>query len=193
MLFTITSNGYPIDCIECIPENELPPPTSEYSAYSFAYAIYEHFICAPIIWQWAVCYIIVWLIAKYIFQHYYYPFLMVKHYGIAENLIKANIKLSPSNRSGIAANKFVSFLAASLTVIRCTQYIYDPSSNWNNNDIWNSIYIPAPKTILNLLDSFLGYFVFDTIYLLLFKRSTIILYISMHDFFAYYSSICYTY
>ena len=96
---------------------------------------------------------------------------MIEHYGIQSSLIRANIKLNPSNRSGIAANKFISFLAALLTVIRCAQYMYNPESNWNNNDIWNSIYIPAPKAILDLLDSFLGYFVYDTIYLLLYKRS----------------------
>lgn len=173
ILLISMSYGYPIDCNECIPENELPFAKEEYSINAFIYGIYEHFICAPIIWQWAMYYTIIWFAMKYFFEHYYYPSFVFKTYGISENLIKANLTLNPSNRSSIAANKFISFLAALLTVIRCANYIYDPASNWNKHHIWNSIYIPAPKEILDLLDSFLGYFVFDTIYLILFKRSLV--------------------
>jgi len=161
-------HAYPSNCIDCVPEDELPVAVEQYSIYAFLYALYEHFICAPIIWQWAMLYAVLWLTFKYVFELFYYPFAVLHRYGISENLVKANITLNYERRSAIAANKTVSFLAAVLTVVRCALYMY--ASNWDYNYLWNSIYVPAPQPILDLLDSFLGYFVFDTIYLFIYNR-----------------------
>eukprot|EP01083_Nonionella_stella_P263722 895536_1 len=161
------------DCDECVPQDQLPLAVEEYSLNMVVNGIYEHFICAPIIWQWAIFYCILYFMSQYFFKQYYYPLTVYKHYKFEPETmakIATDKRMNFQSRSAIAANKFVSFVAALLTVIRSMIYIYNPSSNWNKNYIWNSIFIPAPKPILDLLDSFLGYFVFDTVYLICFNR-----------------------
>eukprot|EP00485_Elphidium_margaritaceum_P001821 CAMPEP_0202695772 /NCGR_PEP_ID=MMETSP1385-20130828/9277_1 /ASSEMBLY_ACC=CAM_ASM_000861 /TAXON_ID=933848 /ORGANISM="Elphidium margaritaceum" /LENGTH=365 /DNA_ID=CAMNT_0049351849 /DNA_START=38 /DNA_END=1135 /DNA_ORIENTATION=- len=155
-------------CVDCIPEDELPSPTSNFSLRAFAGLLYEHLLCAPIVWQWAMLYFCLWFAFQYAFSHFYYPWFVFQRYGITENSVKSHHSLNHQRRSPIAANKVVSFIAAVLTVVRCALYMH--RANWDYDYLWNSIYIPGPRPVLDLLDSSLGYFVFDIVYLFVYHR-----------------------
>ena len=165
-----TAAKHPSDCEPCTPWTQIPDARTEISFTAIGIVlseIWKNFFCAWLVWQWTIIYILLLLGSRYIFQEWYYPNI-VKSYSNRDNDRSLSAPLRFRVRSMTAASKFISFFAASSNVIRCgliwnKEYMSD-------ENLKASMYIETPKEIDELMDSLLGYFVVDTVYLLLFRR-----------------------
>ena len=156
-------------CSDCVCWDKIPTAKGDYTLNGikkFWIEIWNHFFIVPLVWEWTFLYVVMLYATKVLFQRLYYPQLIRKYGNMNDDeTLSENLKISA--RSLTAASKFISFFAAASCVIRCWLFLREENMTAK---IRVSMYIKNPPEIDQLLDSLLGYFVVDTIYLLLFRR-----------------------
>lgn len=162
--------SHPSSCDDCVCWDTIPAAIGDYTLNGIKIVLIElwnNFFTSSLVWEWTFLYGVMLYSSKCFFERLYYPQLINAYGGMkSDSTLTENLKIKA--RSLTAGSKFISFFAALSCVIRCQLLLR--TDKMSDDNIWVSMYIPTPPEIDQLMDSLLGYFVVDTIYLLLYRR-----------------------